>query len=100
MLVVIFCPSLFIYAGCGAPTNVEAWRNADVLEWASSFSFSKVNRLAILSFLREGITGKVLLVLPKRRLWNLSIGPATELILAIETLTRKAEKGTRDYSTV
>ena len=95
MLVVFFCHSFFICAGYGAPTNVKAWKNADVLEWASSFSFSEDNRTTIIEFLRGGITGKVLLVLTnaKLRVFDLPIGPAIELMLAIDAL--KAEIGMR-----
>ena len=89
----------FTCAGYGAPTNVKVWKNADVLEWASSFSFSEDNRTTIIEFLRGGITGKVLLALTEEKLIPLFVaklitfGAATELMLAIDAL--KAEIGMR-----
>ena len=95
MLFVFSVTHFFTCAGYGAPTNVKVWKNADVLEWASSFSFSEDNRTTIIEFLRGGITGKVLLVLTnaKLRVFDLPIGPAIELMLAIDAL--KAEIGMR-----
>ena len=84
--------------GYGAPTNVKAWKNADVLEWASSFSFSEDNRTTIIEFLRGGITGMLLLTLSTAELVGLkqlSFGAAKELVFAIDAM--KAERGTRNF---
>ena len=75
--------------------DVESWEDVGVLAWGSEAVFSRLNRPAIIEFLRGGIiTGKVLLALTKAELraWDLPIGPAIELMCAIGTL--KAEIGT------
>ena len=75
--------------------DVESWADVGVLAWGSEADFSLLNRPAIIEFLRGGITGKILLALTKAELraWDLPIGPAIELMCAIDAL--KAEIGTR-----
>ena len=100
-MLVLSVTQFFFTAGYGAPTkgftllDVESWEDVGVLAWGSEAHFSRLNAPTILKFLEDGITGKVLLALSEEKLkmWGLRVGPAIELLLAINTL--KAEIGTR-----